>query len=140
MKLNTKLSEAQSHLDAIEEQSFDNLDFEWEGIHFNAAAKTARGGISSIELKAELGRLYFTVEDKNQRAMALERIFATNRTIDGRYSIGDKGDISFRSTTHTDAHTTGSALISALTIILLEAENHLRALRSHLKAPQLSHQ
>jgi|GEM_PF-1378807 len=137
MKLNTKLTEAQSHLDAIDEQSFDNLDFEWEGIHFNAAAKTNRGGSNSIELKGELGRLYFTVEDKNQRAMALERVFATNRVIDGAYNIGDKGDIQFRSTTQTDDHLAGTALISALTIILLEAEHHLRALRSHLKAPQL---
>jgi hypothetical protein len=134
MKLHKKLDEAQKQLESIEEQSFDHLDFEWEGISFQAASTAETAGNASIHLKATLGRLYFTVEDEAQRAMALERLFTNNRVIDGLYKIDKKGDIHFSNTTKTESHLTGSKFMSALTVILLEAEKHLRALRTHLKA------
>ena len=134
MKLNQKVQEALQTLESLEDQAFDHLDFEWEGIKFQAASTISSDGSNGIQLHATLGRLYFTVEDKNQRAMALERLFTANRAIDGAYQIGKKGDIHFRNITKTDTHLTGSKLMSALTVILLEAENHLRALKSHLKA------
>lgn len=133
MKLNRKLEQAEQQLDSLEEQSFDHLDFEWEGIKFQAASTQNADGSNGIQLKATLGRLYFTVEDQAQRAMALERLFTTNRAIDGTYKIGKKGDIHFRNETKTETHVTGSKLMSALTVILLDSENHLRALRAHLK-------
>jgi len=133
MKLNQKLDEAKQQLDSLEEQAFDHLNFEWEGIKFQAASTVTADGTNGIKLNATLGRLYFTVEDKNQRAMALERLFSVNRTIDGMYKIGSKGDIHFTNITKTDSHMTGSKLMSALTVILLDSEKHLRALRSHLK-------
>jgi hypothetical protein len=133
MRLNQHLDKAAEQLAALEEQDFDHLDFQWEGIRFQAAATRVSGGASGIQLKATLGRLYFTVEDKTQRAMALERLFTVNRTIDGTYEIGEKGDIHFKSSTRTDGLLKGTNLISALTVILLESENHLRALQSHLK-------
>jgi len=133
MKLNQKIDDAQKQLDALDQKSFDKLDFDWEGINFHAASHTKDNGSHSIQLKATLGRLYFTVEDQNQRAMALERLFANNRAIDGSYQIGKKGDIYFENRTETESHLTGTALMTALTIILLESENHLRALQAHLK-------
>ncbi len=132
MKLHQKLETAKAHLESLEDQGFDRLDFEWEGIKFHAASKSA-GGSTCIQLKADLGRLYFTIEDKDQRALALERYYAASRAIDGRYQIGEKGDIHFENVTLTQNHLKGSKLISALTVILLESGNHLRALRSHLK-------
>jgi len=137
MKLSQKLDEAKQHLDALDEQAFDSLDFEWEGIKFQVASTVKADGTNTIQLNATLGRLYFTVEDKNQRTMALERLFTVNRTVDGEYKIGNKGDIHFTNTTKTGSHMTGNNLMSALTIILLEAENHLRALQSHLKPNHL---
>jgi len=132
MKLNQKLAEAQEQLDSLEDQGFDHLDFEWEGIKFQAAS-TANRTANLITLKASLGRLYFTIEDQAQRGMALERLFASNRAIDGRFTIGKQGDIHFKSDTKTGEHLTGAKLMSALTVILLESEKHLRALRAHLK-------
>lgn len=133
MKLNQKIDEANKQLDALDQKSFDRLDFEWEGIKFHAASITKNGSSHCIQLKATLGRLYFTVEDKNQRAMALERLFTSNRAIDGSYEIGKKGDIHFENLTKTESRLTGTALMAALTVILLESENHLRALQAHLK-------
>ncbi|WP_417456917.1 hypothetical protein [Kordiimonas sp.] len=133
MKLHETLDKVQGHLDSLEDQQFDQIDFEWEGIRFHAVADSANGSGGKIELSAKLGRLYFTVEDAGQRTMAIERVYATNRGIDGAYRIEKNGEVSFRSVTETDAQLTGSALMSALTLILLESETHLRALRSHLK-------
>lgn len=132
MKLNEQLAKAEQQLEGLEEQGFEQLDFEWEGIKFHAASTNA-GSDNLITLKATLGRLYFTVEDKAQRAMALDRLFANNRAIDGAYHIGTKGDIYFESSTKTGDHLKGAKLMSALTVILLESEKHLRALRAHLK-------
>lgn len=133
MKLSDTLDKAKGQLDALDDLKFDHLEFDWEGIRFHAAADGDSSGGGHIQLKADLGRLYFTVEDSMQRAMAIERLYSTNRQIDGKYKIGKKGDVSFRSVTKTEEHLRGSNLMSALTLILLEAENHLRALRSHLK-------
>jgi len=133
MKLRQKLDQAAQYLDELENQQFDHLDFEWETISFQAAATTEGDGTTSIRLKAALGRLHFTVEDKYNRAMALEHLFTTNRTIDGIYEIGHKGVINFQNVTRTASLVTGSDLLSAVTVILLEAESHLRALNAHLK-------
>jgi len=133
MKLNQKIDEAKKQLDALDQKSFDKLDFEWEGINFHAASCTKNADLHTIQVKATLGRLYFTVEDKNQRAMALELLFTNNRNIDGKYQIGEKGDIRFENCTKTKSHLTGTDLMAALTVILLESEKHLRALQAHLK-------
>lgn len=133
MKLSDTLTKAQDQLEALDDLKFDHLEFDWEGIRFHAAADSSHSGGGQIYLKADLGRLYFTVEDSMQRSMAIERLFDTNRQIDGRYEIGKKGDVSFKSITKTEEHLKGTNLMSALTLILLEAESHLRALRAHLK-------
>ncbi|WP_417460880.1 hypothetical protein [Kordiimonas sp.] len=133
MKLHETLDKVQGHLDSLEDQYFDQIDFEWEGIRFHATADATSDKAGKIQLSAKLGRLYFTVEDAAQRTMAIERVYATNRGIDGAYRIEKNGDVSFQSVTETDQQLTGSALMSALTLILLESETHLRALRSHLK-------
>jgi len=133
MKLNETLDKAKGQLSALDEMKFDHLEFDWEGIRFHASADDDTSGGGKIHLKAELGRLFFTVEDSLQRSLAIERLYSTNRQIDGKYRIGKKGDISFRSITKTEDHLRGQSLLSALTLILLESENHLRALRSHLK-------
>ncbi len=133
MKLSDTLTKAKDQLESLDDLKFDHLDFDWEGIKFHASADETPSGEGQVHIKAELGRLYFTVEDALQRSMAIERLYSTNRQIDGAYAIGKKGDVSFRSITKTDKHLKGANLMSALTLILLEAENHLRALRSHLK-------
>lgn len=133
MKLSDTLSKAKDQLETLDDRKFDHLEFDWEGIRFHAAADAHKLGGGQIHLKADLGRLYFTVEDSVQRSMAIERLYSTNRQIDGKYAIGKKGDVSFRSVTKTAEHLKGTHLMSAITLILLEAENHLRALRAHLK-------
>jgi hypothetical protein len=133
MKLHESLEKIQGHLDTLDEPSFDQLEFEWEGITFHAAAGSQTGGAGSIRLVAKLGRLYYTVENAAERTMAIERVYATNRGIDGAYHISSKGDVSFQSVTMTNQPLRGNDLLGALTLILLESETHLRALRSHLK-------
>ncbi len=137
MKLNTSIDEIETHLETIEAPSFDHLDFEWEGIRFQAASAStsaSQDGGGEIRLRGKLGQLYFTVEDPIQRTSAIEQVYATNRGIDGAYKIDREGVVHFESVTITDEHLTGSDLMSALTLILLEAETHLRLLRAHLKA------
>jgi len=133
MKLNQKLETVETRLGSLEGQQFDHLDFEWEGIRFSATSDANSNGPSTIEIKATLGRLYFTIEDSLKRSTALDQLFSINRQIDGVYNIGPKGDIFFKSSTNTDSHLCGNKLINALTLIILEAESHLRALRMNLK-------
>ncbi|UTW53799.1 hypothetical protein [Kordiimonas sp. SCSIO 12610] len=133
MKLNDTLEQAQGQLEKLDDAQFDQLDFEWEGIRFHAKSEENHSNGAHIHIQANLGRLFLTVEDPNQRAMAIERLYSTNRGIDSSYSIGDQGKITFESITTTDEKLLGSELMSALTLILLESENHLRALRSHLR-------
>ncbi|WP_417449599.1 hypothetical protein [Kordiimonas sp.] len=136
MKLHETLEKVQGHLDNLDNPQFDKIDFEWEGIKFHAyAGDDADGG--KIYLSAKLGKLYFSIEDSVQRTMAIERIYATNRGIDGAYRIEKNGTISFNSITSTDKMLTGAGLMGALTLILLESETHLRALRAHLKPQDL---
>lgn len=133
MKLHDSLERAKGHLASIEDAHFDEINFDWEGIHFHAqsVAKGSNGG--EIRLNATLGRVYYTIEDELQRAMALERLFVSNRGIDGAYKLDRSGTVAFSSITTTNDHLSGAGLMSALTVILLESENHLRALRAHLK-------
>lgn len=133
MKLHESLEKVKGHLESIEDAAFDQLEFEWEGIHFHAAADETHGGGGKIRLDAKLGRLYFTVENAAERTMAIERVYSTNRGIDGAYKISKKGDVTFHSVTATNQQLKGNDLVGALTLILLESETHLRALRSHLK-------
>ena len=132
MKLHETLDKVQGHLDSLDDPQFDKIDFEWEGIKFHAVTDEVSGG-GKIRLSAKLGQLYFTVEDAAQRTMAIERVYTTNRGIDGAYKIGKNGLVSFNSVTMTDHQLSGSDLMGALTLILLESESHLRALRAHLK-------
>ena len=133
MKLYEKLDRVQGHLDSLDNPQFDCIDFEWEGIKFHAVADRDADGAGTIHLSAKLGQLYFTVEDAAQRTMAIERVYATNRGIDGAYRIEKNGHVSFNSVTRTDTQLAGSDLMGALTLILLESETHLRSLRAHLK-------
>jgi len=133
MKLHESLQKVKGHLESLEEAAFDQLEFDWEGIKFHAAADTDANGGGLIKLNAKLGRLYFTVENAAERTMAIERVYSTNRGIDGAYSISKKGDVTYHSVTATSQKLKGNDLVGALTLILLESESHLRALRSHLK-------
>lgn len=132
MDLKQSLSQIETSLQTLEEPSFDKLDFEWEDISFHAAAREISGQ-PEVQVTARLGSLYFTIEDPMQRAMAIERLYSANRSIDGAYKIDNKGRVSFESITRTDEKKTGRDLMAATAIILLEAESHLRSLRSHLK-------
>ena len=133
MKLHKKLDQVQQHLSTVEEQSIDHIEFNWEGIDFIATAEPAPGDTVDLHLSAKLGRLFYTIEDDLQRNMAMERLFQSNLTLDGRYSIGSKGDISFNSKTRFSAPLDTKAFMSGLAITLLEAERHLRGLQAHLK-------
>jgi hypothetical protein len=133
MKIQDTLQQAQGQLDKVDEAQFDRLDFEWEGIRFHAKSEIDTPKGSHIHIKAHLGRLFLTVEDPNERRQAIERLYSTNRGIDSTYTIGEQGKIIFESVTTTDDHLLGADLMGALTLILLESENHLRAIRSHLR-------
>ncbi|WP_286831112.1 MULTISPECIES: hypothetical protein [Kordiimonas] len=134
MKLHESLQKVKGHLDSLDDPAFDQLEFDWEGIKFHATADTGQDGAGIIKLDAKLGRLYFTVENAAERTMAIERVYSTNRGIDGAYKISKTGDVTYHSVTATNQKLQGNDLVGALTLILLESESHLRALRSHLKA------
>lgn len=132
MDLDQSIDKIEDHLESLDTPSFDTIDFDWEGIRFHAAARGASSG-GEIRIKARMGSLYYTIEDPVQRSLAIERVYATNRGIDGAYRIDNKGNVHFESVTTTDGTVTGTDLMSALTVILLESETHLRGLRAHLK-------
>lgn len=133
MELKTKLERAEKHLASLDEQEIEHLDFNWEGISFTANTKTLASGKGQIELSATLGQLFFTIEDPGQRTMALERLFQTNRDIDGVYTISPNGTIHYKSRTECNSRISARNLMEALTVILLEGESHLRSIKAHLK-------
>ncbi len=138
MKLQESLDQVESHLKTIDEQQFDHLSFEWEDINFIVAAEQCRDGRAQIRLNANLGQLYYTIENSAHRTMAIEKLYSNNRSVDGAYSINERGDVLFQSLTTTNEKLTGTRLLEALTTILLQAEGHLRALKSHLKPQNLA--
>lgn len=133
MKLQKSLDQVESHLASLEDQKFDHLSFDWEGIRFKVAAEEGRDGTPCVKLNAKLGRLFFTIENAANRAMAIERLYSNNRNIDGAYRIDNSGEVHFSSITTTKELLVGKELLIALTTILLQSETHLRTLRSHLK-------
>ncbi len=138
MKLQENISKVEGHLQKLEDQQFNHLSFEWEGIRFKAVSEDTSDGSGIIRLKAELGRLYYTIENAAHRTMAIERVYSNNRSIDGAYTVDGNGSIVFRCVTKTDKKFVGKALVLALTKILLQAETHLRTLKSHLKSIELA--
>ncbi len=133
MQLHEKIDEAHSNLEAATVQQFDRLHFEWEGMAFQATTHVTEDETGTIELHARLGRLYYTIENRDERMMAIERTESTSRRTDGRFAITRQGDVSFQSLTSTDEQLKGKHFASALTVILLGCEQHLRAVRAHLK-------
>ncbi|GHF27162.1 hypothetical protein GCM10017044_22760 [Kordiimonas sediminis] len=135
MKLSKTIEQAHSHLELVQDSQIEELDFVWEGIKFHAVTSSAPDGTGVVRLSAKLGALYFTIEDSLQRSLAIEKVYSTNRGIDGTYSIERDGTVYFHSVTATQKKMSGKELISAMTLILLEAETHLRGLKAHLKSP-----
>ncbi len=138
MKLQQEIDRVTLRLQELEGQKFDQLSFEWEGIHFHVMSEQTRGDKAQIHLQANLGRLYFTIENAAQRATAIERLYANNRCIDGAYSVDSDGHVLFQCITHTDEKLAGKDLIVALTTILLQTKSHLTTLKSHLKAKPIA--
>ncbi len=132
MKITSTLDTAAQHLETLDDAAFSRLDFTWEDIRFSAQSEPMDHG-GKIRLRGDMGRLYFTIENAPSRFQSIELIQSANRGIDGAYAIDRKGNVQFESVTLTDVHLKGSALIEALTLILLESESHLRALRAHLR-------
>ncbi len=133
MKLEQSISQAERHLENLENRQFDRIAFDWEGIQFNAATEKRRDGIFEVQLHAILGRLYYTVENAAHRTVAIERLYLNNRKIDGAYSIDGQGEVHFSSLTTSREKLLGNDLLAALTTILIQAKGHLRTLRAHLK-------
>ncbi len=133
MKLEQSITQAEHHLESLENQQFDQIIFDWEGICFNAETKQQRDGTFQVKLHAVLGRLYYTIEHAANRTSAIERLYLNNRKIDGAYSIDGQGEVHFNSLTITREKLLGNNLLAALATILIQAEGHLRTLRAHLK-------
>ena len=137
MKLQDQLDKVESHLQTLEDQKFDQLSFDWEGIRFKASSEDKSDG-GLIRLQANLGRLYFTIENSAHRTMAIERLYSNNRSVDGAYSVDANGQVLFQCLTKTNQKLVGKALVTAVTTILLQTETHLRTLKSHLKPNELA--
>lgn len=138
MKLQQEIDRVTLRLRELEEQQFDHLSFDWEGIHFRVTSEQTRSNTAQIHLQANLGRLYFTIENAANRAKAIERLYANNRRIDGAYSVDSNGQVLFQCITRTNDKLVGKDLIVALTTILLQTKSHLTRLRSHLKAEPIA--
>lgn len=133
MKLQESLDKVEDHLSKLDEQKFDKIAFEWEGISFKAVTEKIADDLNQIKLDARLGRLFYTIEDAAQRAMAIERLSSNNRSTDGAYSISKQGEVFFKSLTTSKEALLGTDLLNAVTVILLQSGSHLRSLKSHLK-------
>ena len=133
MQLSEKIQQAEHSIEAAEDQQFDHIHFTWENIDFKASTRAYDDNACYIDIQADLGRLFYTIENTADRTMGLERIYSTNRVIDGSYKIDRNGRVSFKNATRTQTHTKGKELLSAVTVILMEAEPHLRSIKSHLK-------
>lgn len=138
MKLQDTIDKVNSRLKALEDRQFDQLSFDWEGIRFHAVSEGRADGSAQIRISADLGRLYFTVENASHRAVAIERLYANNRAIDGAYSVDNNGNVLFQCLTKTPHKMLGNDLLVALTTIILQTETHLLTLKSHLKPTQLA--
>lgn len=134
MKLHDSIAKVETHLTTLDQQEFDQVAFQWHGITFNVASEESEVSGAKIILNARLGRLFYTIENAADRAMAIERLYANNRVSDGAYSISKDGSVYFTSQTQTDTQAKGQALVTAVTVILLQAGNQLRSLQAHLKA------
>lgn len=133
MKLEQSLAIVESHLATLDSQKFSSIDFDWHGIRFQAESISTRSGDFEIRLSAELGRLYFTVENTDKRKRAIECIYTSNRTNDGAYKIGRKSDVRYHSATKTKELLTGQQLLEAVTAILLHSSDHLQTIKGYLK-------
>ncbi len=133
MKLEHSITRAEQHLEGLENQQFDQIAFNWEGIRFDVATGNGRDGTFEVQLHGVVGRLYYTIENAEHRTMAIERLYLNNRKIDGAYSVNGQGEVHFSSLTTTREKLLGNDLLVALTTILMQAESHLRTLRAHLK-------
>lgn len=109
------------------------FDFLWEGCAFTALVLPLDDGTSDILLKGAVGRLYFTIEDADKRQTGLSRLRRLNRAIDGSYRISSNGDIQFESITSAPGALIGDDLLSAVTLVVLEAEAHMKEVRDLLK-------
>lgn len=134
MKLQESLDQVEGHLKTLDDQKFDQLSFEWEGIKFKATAEESRDGGCFVRLTANMGRLFYTIENSEYRSMAIERLYANNRSVDGAYSVDQQGNVIFRSLTSTHHKLAGKELMVALTTIVLQSETHLRSVKAHLKS------
>jgi len=132
MQIAQTLEHAEQQLERADDAAFSRLEFCWEGIQFHALSEDKPDG-GQIRLRADLGQLYYTIENAMARYQSIELIHSANRGIDGAYAIDKRGTVRFESVTLTDGHLKGVHMMRALTLILLESESHLRALRTYLR-------
>lgn len=138
MKLQDSISQAELQLASIKNFQPNTMSFDWQGISFEASIQTLHNGSYTLQLHANLGRLYYTVENGSHRTTAIKHLFRSNREIDGAYSITEKGCVHFNSLTTFNEKLMGNELLTAVTTIVIQAEPHLRTLKSFLSPIKLT--
>lgn len=132
-QLNQSIETVVNHLELIEKNQILRLDFKWKGTDIHAFVEQ-KGEESHIIIRAVLGKLFYTVENADNRSNLLKNYYEIKRK-DGSttYSMVKKQEIHFKSITVAPSITDEKSLVEALTYILLDHESELEALISDLK-------
>ncbi|WND02157.1 hypothetical protein QGN29_11410 [Temperatibacter marinus] len=122
-----------SHLEMIESQDLDRLDFSWKGIPFTAYVENGKAS-TEITLTGTLGRIYYTAENAAKRKSALSQYYMSRRSKHRPYNLVNKHEIHFKEKTISRNKLDHVGVISAVTYILLALENGLLEFSSNLKS------
>lgn len=124
--LTASINDAEDRLKDANSINFAKMDFDWRGGRFRATSDVDAMGQPGIGLSGRLGRLFFTAEGPTMRQLALAKVCRVNSGVDGRYEVKRSGAIKFSNRTATSTLLTGHDLVEAITIIILDADSHLR--------------
>lgn len=132
--LSKSIDQVIGHLEMIENQQVQRLDFNWHNIPMNAFVEQKENG-NIITLKAVLGRVYYTVENSEKRKQALTHIYSSPRVNDGgSYELKNKHEVHFQTKTSTKTKLNSEGLTQALTVILLDYQTELDSVSATLKS------
>lgn len=131
-QLHKSIDTITKHLEMIENQDLDRLDFEWNGMPFSALIENKKAS-TLITIKGKLGRIYYTVENANKRKTALTQYYTSKRSKHRPFKLVNKHEIHFKEITQSRSKLDSSGVMSAITMILLDLNASLQSFTSNLK-------
>ncbi len=132
-QLHKMVDSMHKHLEHLESDSLDKIDFNWNGNHY-FATKVEKGGKSVLEVETNLGRLYYTVENSANRGLALNEIFEQKKARNSGVKLLRNNIVTFQASTSFDQDISNGDFFTILSITLLDIQKQTQELSSYLKA------